>query len=58
MDLSQLRVCKRPNGDDWVLGQGTFGTVRVPGFVHPYEADCSALLCRNKCSRSRALRVS
>ncbi len=27
MDLSQLRVCKRPNGDDWVLGQGTFGTV-------------------------------
>jgi len=28
MDLSQLRVCKRPNGDDWVLGQGTFGTVR------------------------------
>ena len=35
MDLSQLRVCKRDNGNDWVLGQGTFGTVRSPNTA-PY----------------------
>ena len=27
MDLSELRICKRDDGMDWVLGQGTFGTV-------------------------------
>lgn len=29
MDLAELHVCKRADGSDWVLGQGTFGTVRV-----------------------------
>ena len=30
MDLAELHVCRTPDGGDWVLGQGTFGTVRVP----------------------------
>jgi len=29
MDLAELQLCKRADGSDWVLGQGTFGTVRT-----------------------------
>ena len=29
MDLAELHVCRTPAGRDWVLGQGTFGTVWV-----------------------------
>ena len=29
MDLSELRICNRDDGKHWVLGQGTFGTVRL-----------------------------
>ena len=33
MDLAELRVCKTPAGDDWELGQGTFGTARFSLFL-------------------------
>ncbi len=29
MGLAELCVCKHDDGIDWVLGQGTFGTVRL-----------------------------
>lgn len=32
-----IQVCKRPNGEDWLLGMGSYGRVGPsPSFAHPY----------------------
>lgn len=34
MDASEIEICKRPDGSEWVLGSGTYGKVRCLGFEH------------------------
>ena len=48
MDLAELHVCRTPAGEDWVLGQGTFGTVRLP--------PCFSC-CKNQKSRVEAIQL-
>jgi hypothetical protein len=33
IDLSEIKICKRPDGSDWLLGAGSFGQVgcHLPG---------------------------
>lgn len=29
IDPDEIEICKRPDGSDWLLGQGNFGKVRI-----------------------------
>ncbi len=45
IDKDAIGICKSANGEDWLLGMGSYGTVR-PDALHPYKSkrgQCSQL---------------
>lgn len=32
VDASEIEFCRRPDGSDWLLGEGSYGKVRGSGF--------------------------
>ena len=41
IDPSDIKICKRPDGSDWVLGIGSFGKVRVSQQMLQLDQKCS-----------------
>lgn len=35
VDASEIEFCRRPDGSDWLLGEGSYGKVR--GNAFPFE---------------------
>lgn len=45
VDPSEVEFCRRPDGSDWLLGEGSYGKVgRVDSeWAHPQQRECSVM---------------
>ena len=58
IEPSEIVICKRPDGSDWLLGQGNFGKVglrRIPLQGRQVLTQCLVcVVCIRRCSRASA----